>query len=157
MDDRSFKCFNYYIFELSLQIMKRLIFNFKPKDFSTIVLSSPGEDPKMLVNFKDILEKIFVLDPDKRITVSQALSHPFITGKWIMMRWFTRLQKLDNCTLWSKFIYTYLIIGLSLCSLCWIENVGHKAWCGWSQQRWFCGQENSYLEVLLVEVVLFLL
>lgn len=65
--------------------MKRLIFNFKPKDFSMIVLNSPGEDPKMLVNFKDILEKIFVLDPDKRITVSQALSHPFITGKWIMM------------------------------------------------------------------------
>ncbi|KAM7484541.1 hypothetical protein LguiA_000550 [Lonicera macranthoides] len=63
------------------KIMKRLLFNFKPKDFSTIVLSSPGEDPKMLVNFKDILEKIFVLDPDKRITVSQALSHPFITGK----------------------------------------------------------------------------
>ncbi|XP_074327196.1 uncharacterized protein LOC141665113 isoform X2 [Apium graveolens] len=61
--------------------IKRLILNIKPKDISTIVLGSAGEDPKMLANFKDILEKIFVLDPDKRITVSQALSHPFITGK----------------------------------------------------------------------------
>jgi len=39
----------------------------------------------MVANFKDLLERIFVLDPDKRITVVQALSHPFITGKWIMM------------------------------------------------------------------------
>jgi hypothetical protein len=28
------------------------------------------------------LEKIFILDPDKRMTVSQALNHPFISGKW---------------------------------------------------------------------------
>lgn len=65
----------------SSQTIKRLILNIKPKDIGTIVLSSPGEDPKMLINFKDLLEKLFVLDPDKRITVSQALSHPFITGK----------------------------------------------------------------------------
>ncbi|KAK3008723.1 hypothetical protein RJ639_013126 [Escallonia herrerae] len=61
--------------------MKRLLLNMKPKDIGTIVLGSPGEDPKMLANFKDLLEKIFVLDPDKRITVVQALGHPFITGK----------------------------------------------------------------------------
>ena len=53
----------------------------KPKDISSIVMSSPGEDPKMVANFKDLLEKIFILDPDKRLTVQQALSHPFITGK----------------------------------------------------------------------------
>lgn len=47
----------------------------------TLISGSPGEDPKMLAHFKDLLEKIFALDPDKRITVSQALSHPFITGK----------------------------------------------------------------------------
>lgn len=64
-----------------MQAIKRLILNIKPKDISTIIVGSAGEDPKMLANFKDILEKIFVLDPDKRITVSQALSHPFITGK----------------------------------------------------------------------------
>lgn len=61
--------------------VKRLLVNIKPKDISTLIASSPGEDPKMLSNFKDLLERIFILDPDKRITVSQALSHPFITGK----------------------------------------------------------------------------
>uniref|UniRef100_A0A453JEQ2 non-specific serine/threonine protein kinase n=1 Tax=Aegilops tauschii subsp. strangulata TaxID=200361 RepID=A0A453JEQ2_AEGTS len=60
--------------------MRKLILNIKPKDFGSLVSNFPGEDPKMLSNFKDLLEKIFVLDPDKRITVSQALSHPFITA-----------------------------------------------------------------------------
>ncbi|KAK7280498.1 hypothetical protein RJT34_25562 [Clitoria ternatea] len=61
--------------------IKRLIVNIKPKDIGSLITGSPGEDPKMLANFKDLLEKIFVLDPDKRLTVSQALNHPFITGK----------------------------------------------------------------------------
>ncbi|KAL2905056.1 Serine/threonine-protein kinase PRP4-like protein [Bienertia sinuspersici] len=61
--------------------IRRLIVNIKPKDFGNIIRGSPGEDPKMLANFKDLLDKIFVLDPDKRLTVSQALIHPFITGK----------------------------------------------------------------------------
>ncbi|KAF8391141.1 hypothetical protein HHK36_023442 [Tetracentron sinense] len=61
--------------------IKRLLLNIRPKDIGTIISSSPGEDPKMLANFKDLLERIFVLDPEKRMTVSQALSHPFITGK----------------------------------------------------------------------------
>ncbi|XP_019180421.1 PREDICTED: serine/threonine-protein kinase prpf4B [Ipomoea nil] len=61
--------------------VRKLITNIKPKDIGTIVLGSPGEDPKMFTNFKDLLERIFMLDPDKRLTVSQALSHPFITGK----------------------------------------------------------------------------
>ncbi|KAF5794123.1 putative protein kinase CMGC-DYRK-PRP4 family [Helianthus annuus] len=60
--------------------VKRLV-NMKAKDIGSIVTGSPGEDPKMLANFKDLLEKIFILDPDKRLTVQQALSHPFITGK----------------------------------------------------------------------------
>ncbi|XP_076932362.1 uncharacterized protein LOC143597869 [Bidens hawaiensis] len=60
--------------------VKRLV-NMKAKDIGSIVMSSPGEDPKMIANFKDLLEKIFILDPDKRLTVQQALSHPFITGK----------------------------------------------------------------------------
>ena len=60
--------------------MKRLV-NTKAKDIGSIVMSSPGDDPKMVANFKDLLEKMFLLDPDKRITVQQALGHPFITGK----------------------------------------------------------------------------
>ncbi|KAG2665359.1 hypothetical protein I3760_15G005400 [Carya illinoinensis] len=59
--------------------IKRIILNVKPKDISSIITGAPGEDPKMLANFKDLLEKNFVLDPDKRMTVSQALTHPFIT------------------------------------------------------------------------------
>ncbi|XP_008775093.1 serine/threonine-protein kinase prpf4B-like [Phoenix dactylifera] len=61
--------------------VKRLLLNIKPKDIGALMSSYPGEDPKMLSNFKDLLERIFVLDPEKRMTVSQALSHPFITGK----------------------------------------------------------------------------
>ncbi|KAG1334893.1 serine/threonine-protein kinase prpf4B [Cocos nucifera] len=61
--------------------VKRLLLNIKPKDIGALISSYPGEDPKMLSNFKDLLERIFVLDPEKRMTVSQALSHPFITGK----------------------------------------------------------------------------
>ncbi|TMW93629.1 hypothetical protein EJD97_011365 [Solanum chilense] len=61
--------------------IRKLIVNIKPKDISSIISGSPGEDPKMLAHFKDLMERIFVLDPEKRITVSQALSHPFITGK----------------------------------------------------------------------------
>ncbi|XP_057815623.2 uncharacterized protein LOC131029222 isoform X1 [Cryptomeria japonica] len=66
---------------VSKKTVKRLLVNIKPKDIGSLVQSSPGEDPKMLSNFKDLLERIFILDPDKRLTVSQALSHPFITGK----------------------------------------------------------------------------
>ncbi|PKA64882.1 Serine/threonine-protein kinase AFC3 [Apostasia shenzhenica] len=61
--------------------VKRLILSIKPKDIGSLVSGSPGEDLRLLANFKDLLERIFVLDPEKRMTVSQALSHPFITGK----------------------------------------------------------------------------
>ncbi|KAK8966008.1 Serine/threonine-protein kinase AFC2 [Platanthera guangdongensis] len=61
--------------------VKRLLLNIKPKDIGSLISGSPGEDPKMLANFKDLLERVFILDPEKRMTVSQALSHPFITGK----------------------------------------------------------------------------
>ncbi|XP_021299660.1 serine/threonine-protein kinase prpf4B [Herrania umbratica] len=61
--------------------IKRMILNMKPKDMNSIIVGFPGEDPKMVANFKDLLEKIFVLDPEKRMTVTQALAHPFITGK----------------------------------------------------------------------------
>ncbi|EPS59290.1 hypothetical protein M569_15518 [Genlisea aurea] len=61
--------------------IKRLIVNIKPKDFGTLITGSPGDDPKMVANFKDLMEKVFFLDPEKRLNVSQALSHPFITGK----------------------------------------------------------------------------
>ncbi|KAK7306943.1 hypothetical protein VNO77_39589 [Canavalia gladiata] len=67
--------------------IKRMIVNIKPKDIGTIITGSLGEDPKMLANFKDLLEKVFILDPDKRLTVSQTLNHPFITGKYRHSCW----------------------------------------------------------------------
>ncbi|GMH27515.1 hypothetical protein Nepgr_029358 [Nepenthes gracilis] len=48
--------------------IKRLLVNIKPKDIAMIIKGSSGEDPKMLANFKDLLDKIFILDPDKRLT-----------------------------------------------------------------------------------------
>ncbi|XP_012082071.1 serine/threonine-protein kinase prpf4B isoform X2 [Jatropha curcas] len=66
---------------LTKKTIKRMILNIKPKDIGSIISSSPGEDAKMLANFRDLLDKIFVLDPEKRLTVQQAQLHPFITGK----------------------------------------------------------------------------
>ncbi|GFP96609.1 serine/threonine-protein kinase prp4 homolog [Phtheirospermum japonicum] len=61
--------------------IRRLLVNIKPKDFGALILGSRGDDPNMLAKFRDLMEKIFVLDPEKRLNVSQALNHPFITGK----------------------------------------------------------------------------
>ncbi|KFK43597.1 hypothetical protein AALP_AA1G147000 [Arabis alpina] len=61
--------------------IKRLMVNIQPKDFGSVIKGYSREDPKVLVHFRDLLEKIFILDPQKRLTVSQALAHPFITGK----------------------------------------------------------------------------
>ncbi|CAK9205436.1 unnamed protein product, partial [Sphagnum troendelagicum] len=65
------------------KIVKRIMVNIKPKDMGLLFASSRtcDEDPKTVAQFKDLLEKMFILDPDKRMTVSQALNHPFISGK----------------------------------------------------------------------------
>ncbi|GJN16512.1 hypothetical protein PR202_gb03511 [Eleusine coracana subsp. coracana] len=63
------------------KVSRRLILNTKPKGIGSKVSNLHSEDPKLLSSFKDLLDKIFFLDPEKRITVEQALSHPFITGK----------------------------------------------------------------------------
>ncbi|ESQ32905.1 hypothetical protein EUTSA_v10003622mg [Eutrema salsugineum] len=75
---------NFYATEedtVSGKMIKRMIVNVKPKDFGSIIKGYPGEDPKMLSHFRDLLDKMFILDPERRLTVSQALAHPFITGK----------------------------------------------------------------------------
>ncbi|KAG2301978.1 hypothetical protein Bca52824_030629 [Brassica carinata] len=75
---------NFYATEedtVSGKMLKRMIVNVKPKDFGSIIKGYHGEDPKMLAHFRDLLDKIFILDPEKRLTVKQALAHPFITGK----------------------------------------------------------------------------
>ncbi|VYS45944.1 unnamed protein product [Arabidopsis thaliana] len=61
---------------------KRMMVNIKPKEFGSVIKQRyKDEDSKLLVHFRDLLDRIFILDPQKRITVSQALAHPFITGK----------------------------------------------------------------------------
>ncbi|KAF9612329.1 hypothetical protein IFM89_038932 [Coptis chinensis] len=56
---------------------KRLLLNIKPKDIGTIITGSPGEDTKMLANFKDLLERVLVLDPEKRMTIISSVESPF--------------------------------------------------------------------------------
>jgi serine/threonine-protein kinase PRP4 len=67
-------------------MVKRIIRNdhfVKPKDMGSLIASSGSadEDLKLVAHFRDLLEKIFILDPDKRMTVSEALNHPFISGR----------------------------------------------------------------------------
>ncbi|KAG9412459.1 Serine/threonine-protein kinase PRP4 [Aphanomyces cochlioides] len=38
---------------------------------------SPSDDKKMVLDLKDLLDKIFHIDPSKRISVTDALKHPF--------------------------------------------------------------------------------
>lgn len=40
-----------------------------------------ADDRRMLVHFKDLLEKMLVVDPEKRISIKEALRHPFIREK----------------------------------------------------------------------------
>lgn len=62
--------------------VKHVITNVKAKDLGQLLAGAgAGEDPRALAAFRDLLEKMFALDPDKRLTVSQALSQPFISGK----------------------------------------------------------------------------
>jgi serine/threonine-protein kinase PRP4 len=68
------------------KMVKRIIRNdhfVKPKDMGSLIASSGSadEDLKLVAHFRDLLEKIFILDPDKRMTVSEALNHPFISGR----------------------------------------------------------------------------
>lgn len=59
--------------------MRLVDVNTPVKDLSSILLSSKaGADDRMLVNkLTDLLEKCLILDPSKRIKVSDALKHPF--------------------------------------------------------------------------------
>ncbi|CAN8312140.1 unnamed protein product [Cochlearia groenlandica] len=75
---------NFYATEEDIvtgKTIKRMMVNIKPTDFGSVIKGYAGEDPKVLAQFRDLLDKLFRLDPEKRLTVSHALAHPFITGK----------------------------------------------------------------------------
>lgn len=39
-----------------------------------------SDDRTMVLHLADLLEKIFTLDPSKRISVKEALHHPFVSA-----------------------------------------------------------------------------
>lgn len=41
----------------------------------------PDDQRLKVTQLKDLLEKLLILDPAKRITINQALQHPFIQDK----------------------------------------------------------------------------
>ena len=41
----------------------------------------PEDQMKKVLQLKDLLDKILIIDPTKRITVKQALVHPFVDDK----------------------------------------------------------------------------
>ena len=56
------------------------------RDLANELLSAGGETlqpelVKKVTQFKDLLDKALMLDPTKRLSISHALSHPFITEK----------------------------------------------------------------------------
>lgn len=41
----------------------------------------PEDQLRKVTQLKDLLERMFILDPSKRISINQALTHPFIQEK----------------------------------------------------------------------------
>ncbi|KAG2546492.1 hypothetical protein PVAP13_9KG036950 [Panicum virgatum] len=78
--EQDFNYFNEKDPVTKMTVKKHPVMNIKRQDLSSFVSSFPGEDPKMLSNFNDLLKRILVLDPEKRLKVEQALSHPFVSG-----------------------------------------------------------------------------
>ena len=60
-------------------IKEQKLINFPCKDLLTMLKTySSNEDPKSLLSFKDFLDKCLHLDPKKRMTALEGLTHEFI-------------------------------------------------------------------------------
>ena len=62
----------------------RSITSFHSKDLLSTLMGSQRLDEKRakkVTQLRDLLEKCLMLDPSKRLTINQALVHPFITEK----------------------------------------------------------------------------
>jgi len=64
-------------------IIKYVDINNPTKDLLAAMRSSKagGDDPRLVANLTDLLDKCISLDPSKRMQVSDALKHPFFTQK----------------------------------------------------------------------------
>lgn len=72
------------------RVTKRIITSYivvttPKKDLGKVLMSSLSASgkKKLVLQLKDLLMKCLALDPDKRVTPSQALKHPFISSKTI--------------------------------------------------------------------------
>jgi hypothetical protein len=98
-----------------------------------------------------------VLDPEKRMTVYQALAHPFITGKWTMLLlfWLQTCCCTRICTLWPN-PFRYLIIAhylYILSSGLWaLDSFSH----GWSQNWWYVVSSTLYRRFIQWNVLVLL-
>ncbi|CAG8506853.1 7942_t:CDS:10, partial [Ambispora leptoticha] len=67
------------------EVVKTFVINKPTRDLKTRLLSKTShmmdEDFRLLTAFVELLEKCLNLNPEKRLTVREALLHPFITGK----------------------------------------------------------------------------
>ncbi|KAJ3194497.1 U4/U6 small nuclear ribonucleoprotein prp4 [Irineochytrium annulatum] len=66
-------------------VVKKVTYTKPTKDLKSRLLPDaservPEEEMKMITNFIDLLERCLHLGPDKRLTVSEAMQHPFIRG-----------------------------------------------------------------------------
>jgi serine/threonine-protein kinase PRP4 len=73
------------------RVTKRIITSYivvttPKKDLGKVLMSSLSASgkKKLVLQLKDLLMKCLALDPDKRVTPSQALKHPFISSKTIL-------------------------------------------------------------------------
>jgi serine/threonine protein kinase len=65
------------------EVIKRILYVDKPnKDLKAELIGSNdppvGEEAKKLTQLVDLLDKALTLDPARRLTVQQALTHPFL-------------------------------------------------------------------------------
>ncbi|OQR82710.1 serine/threonine protein kinase [Achlya hypogyna] len=79
--DESLRFISREIDRVSAKPMLRVINNTNAtKDLGAALLAAraPTDDKKLVLDLKDLLDKIFALDPSKRISVKEALRHPFL-------------------------------------------------------------------------------
>ncbi|CAG8480667.1 9762_t:CDS:2 [Acaulospora colombiana] len=70
---------------ISNKVIKSIVITKPVRDLKTRLMSKTShmsdEELRLLTSFVDLLDKCLNLNPEKRLTVKEALMHPFITGK----------------------------------------------------------------------------